>query len=154
MLICLYGIVYLPLRNRTFLVSLDLLFRNFLPCISSRGFFNVTLCAIKWITLLEKYPNTDQKKLCIWTLFTQCQNVSNMSNDGEFDYSASIPNGKAPDYPELPSRSTKSEINEILLLAKIKNLTELCTNIKETEEKAINDISSLVDDAILMSKQK
>ena len=77
-----------------------------------------------------------------------------MSNDGEFDYSASIPNGKAPDYPELPSRSTKSEINEILLLAKIKNLTELCTNIKETEEKGINDISSLVDDVILMSKQK
>ena len=90
----------------------------------------------------------------MWTLFTQCQNVSNISNDGEFDYSAGIPNGKAPDYLELPSRSTKSEIKEILLLAKIRNLTELRTNIKETEEKGINNISSLVGDAILMSKQK
>ena len=40
------------------------------------------------------------------------------------------------------------------LLAKLKILTELCHNIKVTEEQSINDISSLVDDAILIGKEK
>ena len=40
------------------------------------------------------------------------------------------------------------------LLAKIKGLTELCHNIKATEEQNINDISSLVDNAILIAKEK
>ena len=40
------------------------------------------------------------------------------------------------------------------LLAKIKSLTELCYNIKATEEKSINDISSLVGNAILIAKGK
>ena len=40
------------------------------------------------------------------------------------------------------------------LLAKIKSLTELCYNIKATEEQSINDISSLVGNAILIAKGK
>ena len=42
----------------------------------------------------------------------------------------------------------------MLLLAKIKSLPELCHNIKPTEEQSINDIFSLVDDAILIAKEK
>ena len=40
------------------------------------------------------------------------------------------------------------------LLQKIKNLTELCHNIKATEEQSINDISFLVDNIILIAKEK
>ena len=40
------------------------------------------------------------------------------------------------------------------LLAKIKSLTELCYNSKATEEQSINDIYSLVGNAILIAKGK
>ena len=80
------------------------------------------------------------------------QNVSNISNDKESNYGTGISNGEASDIVELPCQSTKSKIKKISLLAKIKSLTELCHNIKATEEQSTNDILSLVDDAILIAK--
>ena len=82
------------------------------------------------------------------------QNVSNKLNDGECDYSTGISSGKAPDIVELPSCDTKSKSKKMSLLQKIKNLTELCHNIKATEEQSINDISFLVDNIILIAKEK
>lgn len=83
------------------------------------------------------------------------QNVSNKLNDGECDYSTGISSGKAPDIVELPSCDTKSKSKKTMsLLQKIKNLTELCHNIKATEEQSISDISFLVDNIILIAKEK
>ena len=82
------------------------------------------------------------------------QNVSNISNDKESDYGTGISNGEAPDIDEVPSQSKKSKIKKMSLFAKIKSPTELCHNIKATEEQSINDISPLVDDVIFIAKEK
>ena len=52
------------------------------------------------------------------------QNVSYISNDGKSNYSTGIPNGKAPDTVEMPSRSTKSKMKKNVALVKIKNVPE------------------------------
>ena len=45
------------------------------------------------------------------------------------------------------------KVKKNVAFAKIKNLTELCHNIKATEEQSINDISFLVDNIILIAKE-
>ena len=40
------------------------------------------------------------------------------------------------------------------LLAKLKNLTELCNNIKVKEEQTFDEITSLVDEALSVAREK
>ena len=40
------------------------------------------------------------------------------------------------------------------LLAKLKNLTELCYNIKVKEEQTLDEITSLVDEALSVAREK
>ena len=47
------------------------------------------------------------------------QNVSNISNDGEYDCSAGICTGEAPGIVDLPSRNAKSKKKKKTHLAKI-----------------------------------
>ena len=40
------------------------------------------------------------------------------------------------------------------LLAKLKNLTDLCSNIKVKEEQTLDEITSLVDEALSVAREK
>ena len=48
-------------------------------------------------------------------------------------------------FTELPSRRKGSKKKKMLLLAKLKNMTDLCYNVKVKEEQALDKITSLVD---------
>ena len=55
-------------------------------------------------------------------------------------------------FTELPSRRKDPKKKKMSLLAKHKNLTELCYNIKVKEEQTLDVITSLVDEALSRKK--
>ena len=57
-------------------------------------------------------------------------------------------------FTELPSRIKDSKKKKMSLLAKLKNLTELCYNIKVKEEQTLDEITSLVDEALSVAREK
>ena len=57
-------------------------------------------------------------------------------------------------FTELPSRRKDSKKKKMSLLAKLKNLTELCYNIKVKEEQTLDAITSLVDEGLSLARQK
>ena len=61
------------------------------------------------------------------------QNVSNISNDGEYDCSAGICTGEAPGIVDLPSRNAKSKKKKNAFSKN--DLTELCHNVKAQGNK-------------------
>ena len=56
-------------------------------------------------------------------------------------------------FAELPPRKKPSKLKKMSLLAKLKNLNELCYNIKATEEKTVDELTSLIDEAIEIAKE-
>ena len=81
------------------------------------------------------------------------QNASNISNDGESDYNTSIPNGEAPDIVELPSPSTTSKIKKCRF-SKSKKSYGVISEYQSNTGKNYQRHTSLVDDAILIAKEK
>ena len=57
-------------------------------------------------------------------------------------------------FTELPSRRKDSKTKNMSLLAKRKNLTELCYNICVKEEQTLDEITSLVDEALSVAREK
>ena len=57
-------------------------------------------------------------------------------------------------FTELPSRRKDSKTKNMSLLAKRKNLTELCYNIYVKEEQTLDEITSLVDEALSVVREK
>ena len=57
-------------------------------------------------------------------------------------------------FTDLPSRRKDSKKKKTSLLVKLKNLTELCCNIKIKEEQTLDEIISLVDEALSFAREK
>ena len=57
-------------------------------------------------------------------------------------------------FTELPSRRKDSKKKKMSLLAKLKNLTELCYNIKVKEEQRLDEITSSVDETLSVAREK
>ena len=57
-------------------------------------------------------------------------------------------------FTELPSRRKDSKKKKMSLLAKLKNLTELCYIIKVKEEQTLDEITSLVDETLSVAREK
>ena len=57
-------------------------------------------------------------------------------------------------FTDLPSRRKDSKKKKTSLLVKLKNLTELCCNIKIKEEQTLDEITSLVNEALSFAREK